>query len=111
MKPVPKPVLPTPAPIRPIHRPIPGNNYTAAKVFKIAGHNFFPQESREREYYNCQNQDIVNRRDSGSDFDHFLFPFLEVKSQITELSCNYPTRKKNQDGSPKPRLTILIMTK
>ena len=33
--------------------------------------------------------------DSGNEFDRFLFPFLEVESWITELSCNYPTRNEN----------------
>ena len=36
----------------------------------------------------------VDHRDSGNDFDHFSFPFLEVGSQITKLSCYYPIRKK-----------------
>ena len=30
-------------------------------------------------------------RDSGNGYDHFSFPFLEFRPQITELSCHDPT--------------------
>ena len=35
---------------------------------------------------------LSSPRASKKDFDHFSFVFLEIKSWITELSFNYPTR-------------------
>ena len=35
-------------------------------------------------------------RNSGNNFGHFSFSFLEVESRITELSCYYPNRNENE---------------
>ena len=37
----------------------------------------------------------ASMRDSGNDFDRFLFSFLEVGFRTSKLSSNYPTRNSN----------------
>ena len=43
----------------------------------------------------CSFSEPTLGRDGGNDFDHFLFPFLEVGSRMSELSSNYSTRNSN----------------